>query len=186
MSDFEAWRQEAELALTDKAVYLAQNTDELLQRILALVSALRAAQQTHPVVSVAYTRVGADIGLQPSGPEREASGQLQRADLEVYMDESSTSAQRDVAYLRMFAEKIRNGTALTDDIPNTLAATLEDIGARAEAAEARLAPEVIKALRALQDQPSTVHYGTYALGYRYGIQVCLQALEALPKEPEAT
>lgn len=40
--------------------------------------------------------------------------------------------KRDAAYLRMYAEHVRNGTDLTWDIPNTRARTLSDIADRME------------------------------------------------------
>jgi hypothetical protein len=43
--------------------------------------------------------------------------------------------KRDTAYLRMYAEHVRNGTDLTWDIPNTRAATLSDIAKRLERAQ---------------------------------------------------
>ncbi len=59
--------------------------------------------------------------------------QEKQPDLIVYMT-TPDSSKRDAAYLRMYAAKVRNGTALADDIPNTIASTFEDMAQRVEAA----------------------------------------------------
>lgn len=50
-------------------------------------------------------------------------------DLVRYMT-TTESRERDALFLRMYATKLRNGTAFYDDIPNTIASTLEDVAKR--------------------------------------------------------
>lgn len=52
-----------------------------------------------------------------------------------YMN-ATTTPERDAAFLRTYAERIRNGTDIAWDIPNTRATTIEDIARRITAAEA--------------------------------------------------
>jgi hypothetical protein len=63
--------------------------------------------------------------------------------LTAYMS-AETTPQRDAAFLRMYAAKVRDRTAAAWEIPNSVASTLEDIAKRidaAEAAQARLREE---------------------------------------------
>lgn len=46
-----------------------------------------------------------------------------------YMNATS-GPERDAAYLRTYAERVRNGTEVSWEIPNTRARTLEDIATR--------------------------------------------------------
>jgi hypothetical protein len=50
--------------------------------------------------------------------------------LTAYMN-AETTPERDIAYLRLYAAKVRDKTETTWEIPNTRAATLEDIATRA-------------------------------------------------------
>lgn len=43
---------------------------------------------------------------------------------------AETTQQRDAAFLRLYAEKVRAGTEVAWEIPNTRASTLEDIASR--------------------------------------------------------
>lgn len=57
---------------------------------------------------------------------REAAAAPARPPLIEYMHAVDRSA-RSAAWLRLYAAKVRDGTAVTFDIPNTLAQTIEDI-----------------------------------------------------------
>lgn len=64
---------------------------------------------------------------------------------------AKTTVERDVAYLRLYAEKIRNRSETIWEIPNTRAATVEDIAKRFEA-HYRQAEATVTALRQERDQ----------------------------------
>ncbi len=53
---------------------------------------------------------------------------------------AETTGQRDEAFLRMYAAKLRDGTAASWEIPNTVASTLEDVASRLGAAEPSRVP----------------------------------------------
>jgi len=65
----------------------------------------------------------------PTTPCPECEGPIAPSDLVLYMT-TTDGPIRDAAWLRMYAEKIRNGTAFDFDIPNTIATTIDGIANR--------------------------------------------------------
>ena len=71
-------------------------------------------------------------GETPAQPER-----VEEPPLMAWMT-AETSEQRDAAFLRMYAAKVLDRTAVTWEIPNTVATTLTDIANRIEQRSASL------------------------------------------------
>ena len=65
----------------------------------------------------------------PTTPCPECGESIAPSDLVLYMT-TTDGPIRDAAWLRMYAEKIRNGTAFGFDIPNTIATTIDGIANR--------------------------------------------------------
>jgi hypothetical protein len=89
--------------------------------VRAALAALPAEKEQEPMTAKMLERAKLADAVFEKTPH---PGEVQRASL--------SAPERDVAYLRLYAEKVRNRTEMTWEIPNTRASVLLDIASRFE------------------------------------------------------
>jgi hypothetical protein len=108
--------------------------------VRAALAALPAEKEQEPMTAKMLERAKLADAVFEKTPH---PGEVQRASLSApgetaetppllaYLN-ATTTPERDVAYLRLYAEKVRNRTEMTWEIPNTRASVLLDIASRFE------------------------------------------------------